>query len=30
MIEPKRSGAALMAAMDEPVGAGTVSIWPLG
>ena len=30
MIEPKRSGAALMAAMDEPVGAGTASIWPLG
>ena len=30
MIEPTRSGAALMAAMDEPVEPGTTSVWPLG
>ena len=30
MIEPKRSGAALMAAMDEPVAPGAASVWPLG
>ena len=30
MIEPKRSGAALMAAMDQPVIPGAASVWPLG
>lgn len=30
MIEPKRSGADLLALMDEPVAPGSVSVWPLG
>lgn len=30
MIEPLRSGAALLAAADEPVAAGSASVWPLG